>query len=55
MPKKEKREFPPIPIEWLQKTMMQLVCGPDRKFSSEDTVIIFTLIDLWRKENESIK
>lgn len=55
MTKEKKREFPDIPIEWLQKTMMQLVCGPDRKFSSEDTVIVFTLIDLWRKENEGIK
>ena len=51
--KNENREIPPIPVEWLQKTMFNSVCSNDRKFSSEDTCIVFTLIDLWKKENEN--
>ena len=48
--KNENREIPPIPVEWLQHKVIELVCGPDRKFGSDDTCIVFALIDLWRKE-----
>ena len=50
--KNENREIPPIPVEWLKHKMIELVCGPDRKFGSDDTCIVFALIDLWRKEND---
>lgn len=49
--KNENRETPPIPVEWLQHAVIKLVCGPERKYSSDDTCIVFALIDLWRKEN----
>lgn len=41
-----------IPVEWLQTKVTRYVIGKDRKYSSSDLPIVYSLISDWRKENE---
>ena len=39
-----------IPIEWLQKKLIEYVCSGE--YSSDNLPIVYSLIADWRKENE---
>lgn len=52
MKRKEVKQVPPIPVEWLEKQGLKHILAKDRVFTSENMAFIYTLISDWKKEQE---
>ena len=52
MKRKEVKQVPPIPVEWLEKQGLKHILAKDRVFTSENMAFLYTLISDWKKENE---
>ena len=40
-----------IPADWIRNHLTKLIIGPDRKFSSSDAPIVYTILSDWKEEN----
>lgn len=40
-----------IPVSWIKNHLTELIIGKDRKFSSSDAPIVYTIIADWKEVN----
>lgn len=44
-------EVDAIPVSWIKNHLTELIIGRDRKFSSSDAPIVYTIIADWKEAN----
>lgn len=53
MTSKREIKYAPIPIEWIEQKALSYILSKDRKFTSADLAIVYSLIGDWREEQRS--